>query len=273
MPAVVKRIFILSLYLLIVFPLPASEFWLQPEKFISRRGETINVRFWIGKKFNGHNWRGNSSRVRSLRVYMASSRDDLSSNLSEQLGDSLQLAIFDEGTAMITFNSTNTYTETEASEFNEYLKEDALQNAIEYREVNGETGMAGKEFYQRSVKTLIQVGSKSNSCYRQITDLPLDIIPLANPYTLRNNQRLRVKVLFKNKPLANHCFKLWHRTKNSTRLQDVSTNASGETSFRVQKRGKWMLSTVAMNRLDDDSRADWQSYWGSLTWGYSTRSF
>jgi hypothetical protein len=80
-------------------------------------------------------------------------------------------------------------------------------------------------------------------------------------------------VLFKNKPLANHCFKLWHRTKNSTRLQDVSTNASGETSFRVQKRGKWMLSTVAMNRLDDDSRADWQSYWGSLTWGYSTRSF
>jgi hypothetical protein len=29
-----------------------------------------------------------------------------------------------------------------------------------------------------------------------------------------------------------------------------------------------MISTVKMERLENDPRANWQSYWGSCTWGY-----
>ena len=29
-----------------------------------------------------------------------------------------------------------------------------------------------------------------------------------------------------------------------------------------------MVSTVKMIRLENDAKANWQSYWGSCTWGY-----
>lgn len=43
--------------------LQAHEFWLHPDKFIYKRGETINVRFIVGENHEGENWNGNESRV------------------------------------------------------------------------------------------------------------------------------------------------------------------------------------------------------------------
>lgn len=247
--------------------LPANEFWLQPQKFIYKRGETINIRFRLGQQFQGHNWFGNASRITSLRFYMANIKDDLSANMSLYQGDSLQLAMFDEGTAMVTFQSTNSFVKMKANYFNEYLAKDALSDAIAYRKENNDMQKAGKEFYQRSAKTLFQVGLKMNNCYRLTTSLPLDIIPQSNPYAIRNNQAMAVRVLFNKKPFKNQCVRLWHRVNNKTVLKDFRTNASGIFTFRLQKAGRFMISAVAMTHLEK-GKADWQSYWGSLTWGY-----
>lgn len=264
----IKRILFICLCFLPAILLPAHEFWLQPEKFICTRGETINIRFRLGENFKGENWAGNASRINSLKIYMGGAKDDLSKQLSNEKGDSLQVAMFDEGPAMVTFNSTNAFIELEPQQFNAYLKEDGLQNAMDFRATNKQADASGKELYQRSVKTLIQVGSATNDCFKQPTDLPLDIIPKNNPYTLKNNQALTVKILFNKKPLVNSSVKLWHRLRDTTMLQNLKTNQKGELSFKVHTAGKWMLSTVRMSHLDNDAKADWQSYWGSLTWGY-----
>lgn len=248
--------------------LAAHEFWLQPEKFICKRGETINIRFKVGENFKGDNWLGNSTRINSLRLYLKNSRDDLSEQLSKETGDSLQIAMFDEGTAMVTFNSNNAFIKMEAPKFNEYLKEDGLNNAIDDRKKNHETNSGGRELYQRSVKTLIQVGTKTNNCFKQATDLPLDIIPQSNPYQLKNNQLLVAKVLFNKKPLINYDIRIWHRIRDTTLQQHLKTNQKGEIKFNVNTNGKWMVSSVKMTKLTGNTKADWQSYWGSLTWGY-----
>ncbi len=263
-----KRVFFICSLLIATLFLAAHEFWLQPEKFICKRGETINIRFKVGENFKGDNWLGNSTRINSLKLYLNDAQDDLSEQLSKETGDSLQIAMFDEGTAMVTFNSTNTFIEMEAPKFNEYLKEDGLYNAIDDREKNHETNSGGKELYQRSVKTLIQVGTKTNNCFKQATELPLDIILQSNPYQLRNNQPLVAKVLFNKKPLINYDIRIWHRIRDTTLQQHIKTNQKGEIKFNVNTNGKWMVSTVKMTKLKDDAKADWQSYWGSLTWGY-----
>ena len=248
--------------------LAAHEFWLQPEKFICSRGETINIRFELGEKFRGENWTGNATRINSLNLYLNDSRDDLSDQLSAESGDSIQLAMFDEGTAMITFNSNNAFIQLKGTAFNAYLQEEGLFDAARYREMNQLADKPGKELYQRSVKTLIQVGSKTNDCFRQPTELPLDIIPLSNPYLLKNNQPLMAKLLFKKKPLVNYDVRIWHRLRDTTIMQHLKTNARGEISFPVNTNGNWMISTVKMNSISNNPSADWQSYWGSLTWGY-----
>jgi uncharacterized GH25 family protein len=194
--------------------------------------------------------------------------DDLVSLLPDSArGDSLTLQFFDEGTMMIAYESRNKYIRLPADSFLMYLREDGLQNAIDYRAEHGETDSAGKEYYRRSVKTIFQVGAAKDNLHSKRTGLPLDIIPQAHPYSLKTGQELPVKILFKGAPLKGALVKAWHRLNGKTTSTDLRTDAEGQVSIPVSLAGRWMLSTVRMEREPRDS-AQWQSYWGSLTWGY-----
>jgi uncharacterized GH25 family protein len=74
-------------------------------------------------------------------------------------------------------------------------------------------------------------------------------------------------VLFNKQPLSNQLIKIWHRVNGQTVKEEMHTNEKGEISFTISTTGKWMVSTVNMIRLQNDT-AQWQSYWGSCTWGY-----
>ena len=262
-----KTLLIVSL-LPVITALLAHEFWLSPGKFIYQKGGKINIRFFVGENFEGENWKGNNEKVQSLKLFFGGVSDDLSAYISEEKGDSLQMTMLDEGTNLIAFNSTNSYIELEDAKFNEYLKEDRLTDAIEYRKQNKETDSAGREYYQRCSKTLIQVGKVKDKTFSVATDLPVDIIPLSNPYSVKNNDTLRMKILFQNIPLQNTLIKIWQRNNDKTIKTDLTSDDNGEIKFPVSVAGKWMVSVVKMVRLQNDPKAQWQSYWGSLTWGY-----
>src|SRR5215813_8155756 len=96
------------LLILVVMNVFGHEFWIQPNKFIYKRGETVNLRFRVGEKFIGDNWTGDKDKVNSLRLYFDDVTDkDLDDNLGGNTGDSLQLALLDEGTVMVTLNTKN----------------------------------------------------------------------------------------------------------------------------------------------------------------------
>ncbi|MGC4038745.1 MAG: DUF4198 domain-containing protein [Chitinophagaceae bacterium] len=248
--------------------LSAHEFWLQPDRFIYKRGEEINIRFNVGENFEGENWGGDTSKIQHLNFYYADVKDDLLDAMGPAKGDSIRFALVDEGTAMVTYNSKNSFIQLDSAKFNAYLLEDGLKEAIKYRKQNDETGKEGREFYQRSVKTILQVGAVYDTTYKQQTDLPLDIIPQSNPYQLKNKKELTVRLFFKNEILKGALVKVWHRKKNETIKEEYTTNKDGEISFDVETKGEWMVSCVRMIRTENDPDADWQSYWGSCTWGY-----
>ena len=258
--------------LLFVLPVLAHEFWLQPQRYNFSRGEEINIRFKVGEGFAGDNWSGNQEKVNELKLYYNDIIDDLKLGLGKDAGDSLQVSIFEETTAMFTFNSVNSFIELDAPKFNEYLLEDGLNSAIDYRKQNNETDSAGREFYQRSVKTIVQVGTKKTDIYKKQTTLPVDIIPLSNPYELTNNQILQVKILYKGLPLVNTKIRIWHKLLGTVTDSSFMSNADGEISFPVETNGEWMVSCVHMIQLTDNPKAQWQSYWGSVTWGYTGKA-
>jgi hypothetical protein len=261
---------ILSLFILagLYILLSSHEFWLQPRKFIYRKGDTANIRFNVGENFEGENWSGNRSKTNFLSLCMKEEKTDLSMLLSDKKGDSLQVPLPKDGTAVIVYSGTNTFIELEAAKFNPYLEEDGLKDAIEYRKLHHETDSMGREFYQRSVKTILQVGNKYDTTYKQPTALPLDIIPLSHPYRIKDNEKIAVLILFNKKPLAKQLIKIWHRENDKTIKEEITTTENGLISFPVKTSGKWMVSTVKMIRLENDPKANWQSYWGSVTWGY-----
>jgi uncharacterized GH25 family protein len=263
-----KKPILILLFFTFLSSLSAHEFWLSPDKFLYKRGEKINIRFQGGENFEGENWRGNKSKIQSLNLYYGGVRDDLSGYFSEEAGDSLEIQQLDEGTNLVAFNSTNSYIGLDAEKFNAYLQEDGLENVIEYRKQNNETDSMGREFYQRCSKTIFQVGMLKDKTFATHTGLPLDIIPQQNPYQLKNADSLKVKILFLKNPLPNTLIKLWHRDQAVTYKKDLRTDENGECSLPVTLTGKWMVSTIRMERIENNPTAQWQSYHGSLTWGY-----
>src|SRR5215204_1449127 len=185
-----------TIFLLLSFfsSLFAHEFWLNPGKFIYKRAEKINIRFLVGENFEGENWEGNNERIKSLKIYYGGVSDDLSPVVTDATGDSVEYFMIDEGTNLIAFNSNNAFIEMEPLKFEEYLKEDGLTNALEYRTQNNESGCPGREFYQRCAKTIIQVGDVKDKTFSFATDLVIDIIPFYNPYQLTNNELFRAKI-------------------------------------------------------------------------------
>jgi len=264
-----KKKIVFCLFIFVVITVSGHEFWIQPDKFIYKRGETINIKFLVGENFEGENWTGDKDKVASLRYFFDNVSDkNLNANLGSNKGDSLQIAMLDEGTAMVTLNTKNSFIDLEAVKFNEYLREDGLREALEYRKKNGDTIKNGLEYYQRSVKTIFQVGEKTNDVYKQRTELPLDIIPAEHPYTVAKDGHFKVKIFFKGEKLKKTRVKVWHKLENKVSQLEYTTNDDGEIKFFLSPEGEWMISCVKMIRLQKDPQAEWQSYWGSLTWGY-----
>lgn len=253
----------------VVIDVFGHEFWIQPDKFIYKRGETVNIKFLVGENFKGDNWGGDKDKVSSLNLYFDDVADKkLGDDLSAAKGDSLQLAMLEEGTVMVTFNTKNSFIDIDAKKFNEYLQEVGLSDALEYRQQNGDTLKNGREFYQRSVKTIFQVGGKMTGAFKQKTDLPLDIIPSDNPYSVDKDGNFKVKIFFQGEKLKKAKVKVWHKLDEKVSEQDYVTDDDGELKFFLATEGEWMISCVHMTRLQNDPQADWQSYRGSLTWGY-----
>lgn len=272
----VKRttlLFFVSVLSVIAF---AHEFWLYPQKFFYTIRETANIRFQAGENFTGKNWVGNKDKVQELLHYTPTGNIiDLSSRLSANKGDSLQLPLQEEGTHMIIFHSTNSFINLEAQKFNSYLKEDGLDKTILYRKAHNEEQINGKEYYQRSAKTIIQVsGLLTDECTKP-TRLPLDIIPEENPHSIpvlnssESAKKVKFRVLFNGEPLNNALIKIWyHSSKTQVNMDTARTNKKG---WMITERhsGPFLVSCVHMERNDKDKEADWQSYWASLSFEYS----
>jgi uncharacterized GH25 family protein len=259
---------ILSLCLGILAPLNGHEFWLYPQRFQLSTGQAVRLRFQVGEDFQGENWTGNRASVTQLKLFWKQYDDDLRTLVSDTFpGDSLTLQFFDEGTVMVAFESTDKFIQLDPAAFNAYLEEDGITHAIAYRREHQETDSAGREFYRRSVKTIFQVGAARDNIHQKATGLPVDIIPLAHPYSLKKGDQLPVKVLFKGEPLRNYLVRSWQRLNGKTTRTDLQTDSTGQVRIPVSLAGQWMVSTVPMERLSGDT-AQWRSYWGSLTWGY-----
>ena len=254
----------------------AHEFWLQPQKFHYSIREVARIRFLVGENFTGQNWTGNKDKVSQLFHYTPGGDVlDIANKLSANNGDSLLLPLQEEGTHMVIFNSTNTFINLEAEKFNGYLKEDGLDNAATHRKENKEETKAGTEYYQRSIKTLLQVSYKTTDACTNPSNLPLDIIPEKNPYAVTvggSESLLKVKfrVLFNREPLSNALVKIWYYTpgKKEVKMDTLRTNKRGWVTAN-RHPGPYMVSCVHMEHTPTNKEAEWQSYWGSLSFEYS----
>jgi uncharacterized GH25 family protein len=93
-------------------------------------------------------------------------------------------------------------------------------------------------------------------------------VPLQHPYLLRKDQPLNFRLLFQGRPVQGALVKVWHRLNNKTEKVECTTNDEGIVEIPLSLAGKFMISSVRMERLENEPDAQWQSYWATFTWGY-----
>lgn len=249
----------------------AHEFWLYPSQFFPIQGKTVALSINVGEDYVGESWGGGNRRVQRLRLLSKSATQDLTATVTQT--DSLvklkPLVFSKEGTHLLALETNSSYIELEPKKFLEYLKEDGLDNAIAYREKNGEQKKKGRELYRRCAKTLLQVGKTQTNEVTKSTGMALEILPLQNPYSLIKGSPLTCQFLYEGKPLKNAMVRCWRRVNGKTELEIKRADVNGKASFELPKKGNaaYMISTVTMVRLTNNPKADWQSTWGSLTFG------
>ncbi|MCU0340791.1 MAG: DUF4198 domain-containing protein [Spirosomaceae bacterium] len=249
----------------------AHEFWIYPTQFFVKVGEQLTFTINVGEDYMGERWGGGSRRVERLRHISTQEETDLTAKIQQD--DSLvtppSLTVGQAGTHIVALETNSSFIELEPKKFLEYLKEDGLTNAISYRQKNGETQKNGRELYRRCAKTLVQVGETSDANALKNTGMALEIIPLTNPYSLPKGQPLACQFLFEGKPLKNALVRCWRRVNGKTELELKQSDAQGKATFDLPRKAKaaYMVSVVTMQRLSENPRADWQSTWGSMTFG------
>jgi uncharacterized GH25 family protein len=93
--------------------------------------------------------------------------------------------------------------EMDAEAFNTYLEHEGILDMLDSRRENDELDGPAVEKYSKHVKAIFQVGDKRSNDWEKTLGYPIEFVPLENPYDLNTGDSIRVKLLFKGKPLAN----------------------------------------------------------------------
>jgi uncharacterized GH25 family protein len=244
----------------------AHEFWLEPKAFRFKVGEEIKVDFMVGENFTGEFWDLARHKVEKLEMNMGIEKKSLVKDVKPTKGKNLTYKFDREGTHLLSLESNEAFIELDGEKFNAYLKEDGLDNILDARTNAKELGKPSREFYKRFAKLIVQAGAKTDATFKKRVNTRLEIIPLANPYTLKSGDYLECKVMWEGKPAAHSLVKVWSHTGNRIFLQNIYAEDDGTVKFPLSSKGPWMVSSVKMIPSEKDG-ADYQSFWASLVFG------
>ncbi|MBT1699951.1 DUF4198 domain-containing protein [Fulvivirgaceae bacterium PWU4] len=244
----------------------ASEFWLQPLKFVHRPGEDLVVNFKVGEGFVGEPWTVKKDRLERLELHQKNTLKDLKGQVVEGDKDNLKTPLTAEGTYLLAMQSTNASSEMEAEKFNAYLKDNGLDEAYGQRRKTNTMAKNGTELYARYSKLLVQAGEKTDATFRKEVGFPVEIVPEQNPYTLKVGDPVKFRILYMGKPVFGAKVKVLNFNNNRTTAQNIFSQQDGTIETHISNPGRWMVSFVKMVP-SKDPKADWQSYWATLVFG------
>ena len=189
--------------------------------------------------------------------------NELLKQLKLSAGNNLTYKFDRQGTHLLALESNFAFIELEGAKFNDYLKEDGMENILDERTKSGILDKPSREYYKRYAKVLVQCGSRLDDTYRRKTGFRYEIIPLANPYSIKSGDYLDCQLLWEGKLVPHSMVKVWSLVGNRIFLQNIYTENDGTIRFPISSTGRWMVSSVKMIASEKEEGA-YQSQWTSL---------
>jgi hypothetical protein len=247
----------------------AHDFSILPSDGSARPDQPFDLAMHVGEVFPGDEVAWRTGHVVELAIVDARGRRDIET--PEIAGDpaKARLSLRLPGTAVVALVTDASYITLEAAAFDAYRDEEGHQAAIEARRQGLSPRGDGRERYTRHVKTILNPGGPSASVALTRVGLTLEIVPEKGLASVRPGGKIPVRVFFKGEPVPGGrlcASDAAHPGDDAHPYAWCGTlDGAGRVEAPVGGRGWQMLRTTKMIPIYDDPKADWHSFWASLT--------
>jgi uncharacterized GH25 family protein len=152
----------------------------------------------------------------------------------------------------------------DAAAFNEYLVSDGLPHVYKLRAKEKTLDRPATERYSKSPKALVRVGTGGAGDPCRAVGLPLEIVPLQDPFGRKAGEALPVRVLFRGEPLADANLGWDHPGGGEGPAGTVRTDARGEALVPLARAGLMTIRLTHITRPKAEAY-EWESFWTTLT--------
>lgn len=239
----------------------AHEFWLEPENFspVVKARTPVSIR--VGQQFKGDSFPYIGSEFSRFAQVDASGERALRGTDGDD--PALKLRFANEGLVALVHESTFEKLNFETwDKFQAYLDLEGLNAIAGKHKAQAKPAANIREVYARCAKTLIGVGDAKG--VDRLAGMTLEIVAEQNPYFLQRGAKMRVRLYYLGKPLADTQITAIARA-DSTQRVNARTDNDGYAMVRLTHSGPWLLSAVHMIEPEAGEKAEWKSYWASLT--------
>ena len=256
---------------LIAAPAAAHDFWVQPERFQVTPQEPMPITLQVG-----HGAQRQRSPIPAARIvrFAAMAPDGQAIDLRAGLhpgndADDGKIQLPGAGTYAVVLETDNrAQSHLPGPRFNDYLEDEGLTPAAESRRRSGREAAEGSERYSRVAKALVRVGDGGPAGATWPLGLPLEIVPLADPYGADATASLPILVLYQGRPLAGALVKLTDLAHDAVPVEVHRTDAAGRAMFQTSQRGDWLLNVIWTRPLPAADEVDFETTFSSLSFGF-----
>jgi len=251
----------LVLTLLASAPLRAHDFWIEPSSFLLQPGQKIAVRLRVGEQFVGQP----VPRLPELTMRLAEvGPRELPLPGVPNTDPAGFFSSTVPGVHTLIYESGRSPVELDAAKFEAYLAKEGLERIQQLRARRGESASSAKEVFSRCSKAFVSVRGAAPPFKDHATDLPLELIAESSPFSLSSAKNLRVRLLFRGKPLAGA--KVTAFSRHNPQHEVVGrTDAQGRTLLSLDSADAWLVKAVHMVEAPPETGAQWESFWAALT--------
>jgi len=246
----------------------AHDFFIMPSESFPKLPASVEIGMHVTEFFPGEpeSWR--LDRTREFFMVDDTGRVDLQK--TEYRGSPMKaiVPLRSRGTAVFAVTTEPAYIEIPPQHFLDYLNEEGHDHIVKTRRQSGQETQPGKERYTRYVKTVVHAAALPTATAMTTLGLPIEIVPESQLATLKPGDSLPVKAILGGKPFPNGqiCSTYaGHTSEEDTYAWCGRLDAGGKAAVPIQAVGWQLIRVNHMQARQDDPKADWESWWASLT--------
>jgi len=260
----------------------AHDSWLITERDGADKGATVRFAFLTGEEFPKSESAAKPERVAEWKLVRRAKRENLTGLTVEGTELAARKAFDYPGFYVVEIALKPSFIELSAKDFERYLTEEKAEEALASLRSRATPDAPARELYTKFSKTWLTIGDPTaDGTYQQVVGHTLEIIPQSDPRAWLSGTQVEVKVLLEGQPLPGARVSSGHEgLPADTYAQTVVTDDNGVARMTLSQGGLWFFRTHVIRPLTspraatddpDAPKADWESFWASVTFRTAKR--